>query len=423
MNRVLAIALAVLIAVGVPTTARAQSAEEARREFQAIVDGLNDNTFRGFHDAIDDKSFLNRVFGTRVIEEEARDALAQSFTEAVEELFVGSFPPSRRVAHGGDITGTVIAFDANGGEGRAVVRYESRGYRYTYHAYDLSFGRGGKVTIVDWYDYYRGKRFSEEVGNELVRAMPGRNPVAGILEQGKPTEAQLFQTGELLKTVRDRNWERYFQIHEGLEESLRNEPYIVDQHHRICIDIAATFNFRADSASQAQVSDEDRVQAQGLAQAAARADARLDAAVDELVARFPGDARYSLSLAHHYVLRGRYADAIAEYARFQDALGIKDGASESIKATAAMALGDFVKAQEYALSATEVEPALELAWWTLLRTRTAGRDYAGATEALTELEERFGHLLIPQTLRRDRFLRVLIEQQEYRDWRAQRDAA
>ena len=165
------------------------------------------------------------------------------------------------------------------------------------------------------------------------------------------------------------------------------------------------------------------MQAQGLAQAAARADARLDAAVDELVARFPGDARYSLSLAHHYVLRGRYADAIAEYGRFQDALGIKDGASESIKATAAMALGDFVKAQEYALSATEFEPALELAWWTLLRTRTAGRDYAGATEALTALEERFGHLLIPQTLRRDRFLRVLIEQQEYRDWRAQRDAA
>lgn len=423
MNRVLAIALVVLGAIGLPMTAGAQSAEEAQREFQAIIDGLNDNTFRRFHDAIDDRSFMNRVFGTRVIEEEAREALAESFTEGVEELFVGSFPPSRKAAHGGDILGTVIAFDADGGEGRAIVRYESRGYRYTYHSYDLVFGRGGKITIVDWYDYYRGNWFSEEIGNGLVRAMPGKNPVASILEQGNPTEAQLFQAGELLKTVRDNNWGRYFQIHEGLEESLRNEPYIVDQHHRICIDIAARFNFQADSASQDQASDEERIQAQGLAQAAAQADARLDAAVDELVDRFPGDARYSLSLAHHYILRGRYADAITEYERFQEALGFKDGASESVKATAAMALGDFARAQAFALSATEAEPALELAWWTLLRTRTAGEDYAGATEALTQLEERFGHLLIPQKLRRDRFLRVLIDQQEYKDWRAQRDAA
>ena len=44
-------------------------------------------------------------------------------------------------------------------------------------------------------------------------------------------------------------------------------------------------------------------------------------------------------------------------------------------------------------------------------------------EALTELEDRFGHLLIPQQLRRDPFLRVLIDQQEYKDWRAARDAA
>ena len=41
---------------------------------------------------------------------------------------------------------------------------------------------------------------------------------------------------------------------------------------------------------------------------------------------------------------------------------------------------------------------------------------------MTELEDRFGHLLIPQKLRRDRFLKALINQQEYKDWRAARDA-
>ena len=81
------------------------------------------------------------------------------------------------------------------------------------------------------------------------------------------------------------------------------------------------------------------------------------------------------------------------------------------------------QAEEYALGATQAEPDLELSWWSLLRARTAAGDYAGATDAMTQLEDRFDHLLIPQKLRRDRFLKVLIDQQEYKDWRAGRDAA
>ena len=106
----------------------------------------------------------------------------------------------------------------------------------------------------------------------------------------------------------------------------------------------------------------------------------------------------------------------------QEALGVKDGVVESLKATAAMALGDFERAESFAASATQVEPGLELGWWALLRTRTAAQDYEGAIEPLTALEERFGHLLIPQKLRRDRFLKVLIDQPAYQEWRAAQDA-
>ena len=87
-----------------------------------------------------------------------------------------------------------------------------------------------------------------------------------------------------------------------------------------------------------------------------------------------------------------------------------------------MALGEFERAEAYALEATGAEPGLELGWWSLLRTRTAAGDYEGAIEPLTALEERFGHLLIPQKLRRDRFLKVLIDQPAYQEWRAARDA-
>ncbi len=423
MNRLVALVMIVPALAMAPQPAAAQSGDGLRTGFQAIIDGLNDNTFRKFHDAIDERAFASRVAGTRVIEEDARDAFAQSFTETVEGLFIDSFPPARSLAQRGEIIGTVIAFEGDASKARAIVRYEGKGFRFTYHSYDLVAGRGGRVRIVDWFDYHAGSWFSETVGNELVRAMPSKRAVAGALEMGGPSDAQLFQVGELLKTVRDNNWGRYFQIHEGLEEPLRKEPFVVHQHYRISSGIAATFNFRADLASQEDSSDEDRKNATGLAQAAAQADRRLDDAVRALVESFPGDGRYTLGLANYYVMRGLFAEAIAAFERFQEALGMTDGASESMKATAAMALGDFGNAQAFALNATRVEPALELAWWALLRTRTAAGDYAGATEALTELEDRFGHLLIPQKLRRDRFLRILIDQPEYRDWRAARDAA
>lgn len=427
MIRALAITLCALLAFAAP--AQAQSGSEAYSEFKAVIDGLNDNTFRKFLDAIDERAFINRVSGTRVLEADARQALAGSFNEAVEGVFTASFPRARGPGEQGEILGTIVAFEEENGQGRAIVRFESKGFRFTYHSYDLLFGRGGRVTIVDWYDYYHGSWFSEQIGDELVRAMPGKGPVAAILEAGNPTEAQLFQIGELLKTVRDSNWGRYFQIHEGLEDALRREPFVVRQHVRVCAEVLAMTAAMSAAASQDQsvqdqVEEDERIaRAQMMQQGVVQASARLDAAFRELANRFPGDARHSLSLADHYVAQGLFAEAIAEYERFQEALGMKDGASESIKATAAMALGDFARAQEFARSATEEEPSLELSWWTLLRTRTAAGDFAGATEALTELEERFGHLLIPQKLRRDRFLRVLIDKPEYKEWRAQRDAA
>ena len=149
----------------------------------------------------------------------------------------------------------------------------------------------------------------------------------------------------------------------------------------------------------------------------------LQGAAGEIAEIFPSDARFSLSLGEYYVQRGRFGEAIEEFERLGESLGHKDGVVESLKATAAMALGEFEQAQSLAVSATEAEPALELSWWTLLRTRTAAEDYAGAVEVMTVLEERFGELLIPQNLRRDRFLKVLIDQQEYQEWRAARDAA
>jgi hypothetical protein len=391
VNRILSFVAILLVAVALPSAAQAQADDEGLRgQFQAVIDGLNGNTFRPFHDAVDDSTFIARIFGTRVIDEEAKRAFAQNFPQTLESMFQAAFPtPRTEEEAAGEILGTLVSFVDEGGQARAIVRFEGKGFRYSWHAYDLVRGRGGRVQIVDWFDYYQGAWFSEIAGNSLVRALPGAASVASVLEMPNPTEGQLFQVGELFKAVRDGNPRRYVQIYDGLEETLRQEPYIVGlnfQYWRLLRDPG-----------------------------------RLRAAAEELATTFPQDARYSLSLAEFYVQGRRFDDAIVLFDEFENAVGIEDGVVRSLKATAAMALGEFGQAQDFALDATQAEPDLELAWWTLLRTRTAAEDYAGATEALTQLEDRFGHLLIPQTLRRDRFLKVLIEQQEYKDWRAARD--
>ena len=393
MNRFLTIATLLLVMLVAPQIAGAQSVDnDMREQFEAVIDGLNNNSFRKFHDAIDDRELMDRIFGSRVLDEEAKQSLAANFTANLEGIFSGSMPRPRSQAEtGGEVIGTIISFEAQDGQARAIVRYASPGYRYSYHSYDLTRARSGRIQIVDWYDYYQSGWFSEVTANELVSAMPGQATVRSVLELNSPTEGQLFQVGELLKAVRDQNARRYFQIHDGLEDSLRREPFVVVLNFQYCRIIGDP--------------------------------ARLDAAVDELVKHFPGESLHSLSLGEYYVTRRLFEQAIEEYDRFEGALGMKDGVSETFKATSAMALGDFERAQEFALSATQVEPGLELSWWALLRARTAAEDYAAATEALTQLEDRFGHLLIPQKLRRDRFLKILINQQEYKDWRAARDQA
>ena len=391
MQRFLTIA-AIALLFALPDANAQSGSGGLRAQFGAIIDDLNANSFEAFHAALDDQAFLNRIVGTRVIEDDARQFLGADFRANIQSSFMQNFPRARTEAEAqGEIVGTVVSFDESGGQARALVRFEGKGFRYSYHAYDLVAGRGGRVRIVDWFDYYQGTWFSEDVGNDLVKLMPTQRAVASALELPAPTSGQLFQVGELLKSARDRNPQRYFEILDNMDAVLREEPFIVVMNFDWC----------------RMVGDPRRLQG----------------AAGDLARLFPGDARFALGLAEYYVQRGRFEEAIAQFDTLETTLGVKDGVLESLKATAAMALGDFERARAFAVSATESEPGLELAWWALLRTRTAAADYEAALEPLTTLEERFGHLLIPQALRRDPFLKVLIEQPEYLQWRAARDGA
>ena len=371
--------------LGLALTAPAIAADEvaALAQFKVIIEGLNKNSFVAFNGATDNQALQDRIFSNRVIEADVKQSVSRDFDSTIESMFVSSFPESTR-----EILGTVVDFELQGGEGRAVVRYEGSGYRFSYHVYELRLDVKDRLTIVDWVDYFQGNRFSDEAGLALVTAMPSKPATQSLLQGSGPDERQVFQVSELLKAVRDKNVPRFFQIYDGLDEKMKKQPLIV------------------------------RLNLQFSMQSGDRK--RLAAAEQQLFEVFPGDALHALKLIEYYLPTRQYERAIDVLVSLQRELGVVDGATESLKAMAALAQGDLERAQRFAEQATEAEPALELSWWSLLRARTRAEDFSGATEALSRLEDDFGQQLGPETLKKDAFLRVLAEQQEYLDWRAER---
>lgn len=379
--------VAVTVIMGLPGPVSALedvNIDELRAQFERIVQGLNDNSFDRFRQATATSELTERIFRNRLIEPDVKKAFTSDASASIQQMFTSSFPPTKK-----EILGTLVDFRFRGGEGRAVVRYAASGYRYAYHVYELRLDQKGRMVIVDWIDYYQANRFSGEAGDALVMARPSKPATRNMLENKNLDDAALFQVSELFKAVRDNKAQRFFQIYDDMDETLHAEMTIM----KLNLFLALTVR--------------DAV--------------RVESAAEMLAAKRPDDPLFSLRLIEYYIPTRQYDKAIDALVRLQDEIGIKDGATESLKATAALAMGNIADAEEFALQATINEPSLELSWWSLLRARTRAEDYSAATEALARLEDDFGHNLGPQTLKKDPFLKVLADQQAYLDWRSSRD--
>ena len=367
-----------------PSVVVAADADEMQKEFNTVIQGLNRNSFDRFNRAIDQSDMTDRVYSRRLVEPAVKTAFEQEFTTSIQQMFTSSFPSSKK-----EILGTVLDFRFENDQGRAVVRYEASGYRFIYHAYELRADDGGRLRIVDWIDYYQGGRFSDEAGAALVMALPSKAATRNMLADKTLDDGQVFQAGELFKAARDGEAERFFQIHDDLDDTLREEEVVVRLSWQVAL--------------------------------GERDGERVEAAAQRIEQAFPGDALHAMRLVEHYVASQQFDKAIAALETLQQELGVRDGATESLKTSAAIALGNLEDAERFAVQATQSEPTLELAWWSLLRARTEAGNYGGATEAMARLEDDFGETMSPGQLRKDRYLRVLADQQEYLDWRASRE--
>jgi len=377
--------LAVLVlGFGYATAAEDEPQADFRAKFQVVLDGMNDNSLDAFNAAISVSDMTRRILGTRLIDPQVKEMLRTDFKTNVEGWFAESFPETG----GKEIIGTLINFQEQGNQARALVRYALPRYRYSYHLYDLRLSDDGRIFVTDWLEYMRANRFSDAAGEFLVSVMPSDPAARQLLEINSPPQSQVFQTREFLKAFRDKQPDRYFNIVENMDATLQRERAILARSLRMA----------------EYMGDRGRYQA----------------AVLVLLEKYPDDPLYSLTYIDYFTATRAFRRGLDVQASFQKSLDADDGAAFARMSAFALALGENDESVTHALRATEAEPDLEVGWWSLLRGRTRTKDYAGAVEALAHLEDDFGHVLDPPKLTRDRFLKVLTRQQEYIDWNAAR---
>ena len=378
--RCLALFAAALLAAVQPGFTQESPTDPLHESFQRIVADMNDDRLTSFVRAIDQEQMLEAIYDKRLIDTEIRKQFTSSFRSEIERMFVGSFPPSE-----GQIIGKIVSFRRDGELASAVVRFDLSPYQYLYHEFHLRAGSRDKAMILDWIDFFRGERFTDAVGDSLAMAMPGDSQTRALLSPLQLTEAETFQASELLKAIRDRKYDRYFEILPGLDKRIQQQELV-----------AVTSVHLAQQSRNRQ---------------------QYRAALANLAANYSAEPRYATMLLDYYLPRRDYELAQEALLRLKDRLGTDDAAISSQLATVELILGNTDEADRYAESAVVSEPRLELAWWAALRTRTATARYDRAIEALDVLEREFGHSLRGDVLEKDAGLAVLLETEEFKAWR------
>jgi hypothetical protein len=357
-----------------------------RAGFQDIVTDLNDNSLERFANAIDRDDMLDRIFGLRLIDQKVKQGFRQRFENDLVSILAPAFSGTQ-----GNIRAAWLGFGSKGDRGKAIVRYDLPDFQFNYHEYELRLDGKGRVVIVDWIDYLDGERFSDGVGFQLVAMNPGKPAVRKLLDFQGPSEQQTFQMTELLKASRDRQVDRYFEILDDLDEKLRSQRAVVLTTVHLT---KATRNRR-----------------------------KLRTALIDVDKYFPEEPLYSLMLLDYYFPSRKYEEAMQALLRLQSRLGVQDAAMAARLSAASLVLGNTEDAQSYAEQAVETEPGLELGWWSSLRATTALGQFAGAVEALDELEKTFGYTLGPEAFENDPSMADLLLSAEYETWLASREPA
>lgn len=365
--------------------------EEARLQqifadgMASVVTDMNAGSLGRLVQAIDRDDMLERILHLRLIDgrlqRDFREDMQDNFQRFIESIYQLEFKDG--------IDAKLLLVDSRGDRGRAVVRFDMPHFQVSYIEYELRLDGRERLVVVDWKNFLQGYRFSDRVGLSLIQAQPNRNAVRKLIDFPSVRELQVFQVMEVLKAARDYDFDRFFEIFDALDDSLKRQRAVL----LAGLDATRTARKR-------------RQQRRILVE----------------IARFhPQDELFALSLLDYYFPARQYDKALEVLTRTRDRLGIDDGITRARLSSARLVMGDVTDAVELADAAVTLEPDLELGWWAVLRARVAAGDFDAAVPALDRLERDFGHTLDPEALSKDPGLARFVGSQAYGDWYAARD--
>jgi tetratricopeptide (TPR) repeat protein len=137
-------------------------------------------------------------------------------------------------------------------------------------------------------------------------------------------------------------------------------------------------------------------------------------AVADLEEDLPNDTVLPLLRVERAILSVKQDDALAAVDALEKVVG-EDPYLLVIRASVESSRGRSKAAKELAARATEKEPMLDRAWWTLLNTSVSDRDYDAAVRALNALENRL-KIVLPDFGKSPGF-ESFSESREYQDWK------
>ncbi len=354
-----------------------------RSGFTTIVESLNLGTFDLLVSSINREEFIDRIFGLRLISQ----TIQRDFRENMQTQFADLVKSGFAVSEDG-VKATLLGIESRGDRGRAVVRFDLPKLQFGYHEYELILDKKNRVIVVDWVDFLRGEGFTDGVGVSLTIALPSKQAMRKLIDYKNVKDSDLFQFTELLKAARDRRADRYIDIINNLSPEMQRQRIVV----LTGVQLTKTINSRR----------------------------MMRTALIQMANHFPEEPLYSLMLLDYYVPSKMYEEAVAALRRTYEQFDFDDAAMEARLSAIVLVMGNSADASALADRAIELEPGLELGWWSALRARVALSNFAGAAEALQQLEQHHGHSLGPEALERDKSFAALLASDEFKTWAASR---
>ncbi len=216
--RGLGLALDAVFAFHATPLRAAEDDANAREQFLEVLNAINNNSFEQIKDSIDKADLTNRVINIRPLEEDTRIWFNANFWEVIEPKFRGLMPEQNEMKKM-----ELVDFRFENRKGSAVLRYRRPNYSYFYQRIELRQNSRSQLKIVDVQRFNLRQSLVGEVGEYLVTRMPSRMATRNLLTKQDPTDEDVFQFTELLKAYRDRETDRFFQIYDQMDASLKGD--------------------------------------------------------------------------------------------------------------------------------------------------------------------------------------------------------